>query len=466
MANKEHLEKLNAGKTTWNSWMQSEIPYGIDIEEAVLQEINIPFPDLSYANLAGKNLGAFDLRRANLKGTILDSSILVNADLRHANLSNSTLNNSNLIGAILENANLENTILRGGDLRMANLKFAYLHGADLEGADLMRANLSIAGFVRANLSKAYLAEANLTAANLSYANLEGANLYAVQALGTNFCKAKFTGACIRGWNIDSSTKLKSIDCKYIYLDFDIDDRKFYNRRPHSLSRMYKDGEFTRRFEILEDAYETIDLTFTEGIDWQDFFSSLQEVRSQNPGTGIYLQGIEDKQGQYAIRLRIETEATGKARTVLEAKIETITMELYEAKRELHEAHGENKALKWSLEETLKRPTYDFRYSQWAGGFAEKIYGDQSGGTLSTYAVLEQQIMIGAVAEILAVLQQFKQTNPTATLEEQTAFVNMAIPPSRRERLLGVLQSVGEAALQELPYGNVIKAIIEGWQDPG
>ncbi len=446
--------------------MQSEIPYGIDIQEAILQEIKIPFLDLSHADLTGIDLGGFDLRGANLEGSCLNFSTLVNADLKYANLNKSCLKGSNLTGVKLENANLENSIFQEADLRMSNLRCAYLNGADLEEANLMRANLSISGLVKANLSKVSLIEANLTASNLSHANLEGANLYAVQALGSNFYAARFTGACIRGWNIDSSTKLESVDCKYIYLDFDLNDEKFYNRRPHSPSRMYKDGEFTSRFEILEEAYETIDLTFTEGIDWQDFFSSLQEVRFQNPDTGIYLQGIEDKQGQFVIKLGIETETTGEERTILETKIETITMELYEAKRELHEAYGENKALKWSLEETLKRPTYDFKYSQWAGSFAEKVYGNQGSGNIYTFTAPEQQTMIGAIAEVLVLLQQLGQTNPAATLEEQITFVNMAIPPNRRERLLWVLQSVGEAALQELPYSNAIKAIIEGWQEQG
>jgi hypothetical protein len=111
-----------------------------------------------------------------------------------------------------------------------------------------------------------------------------------------------------------------------------------------------------------------------------FFNSLQDVRSQNPDTGIILQGVEERKGRYVVRLRLETEKTGRDREILEARIETTTKELYAIKRQLDKAHGEIKALDRSLEKALKRPTYDLRGAQFAGGFAETVEGDQIGGS--------------------------------------------------------------------------------------
>ncbi|MEL6381180.1 MAG: hypothetical protein AAFQ89_01650 [Cyanobacteria bacterium J06626_18] len=51
------------------------------------------------------------------------------------------------------------------------------------------------------------------------------------------------------------------------------------------------GEFVQQFQILESALETIDLTFTEGIDWKAFFASFQQLRQQRPGEEISIQGI-------------------------------------------------------------------------------------------------------------------------------------------------------------------------------
>lgn len=405
MANEEHLKILSKGVGIWNQWREM-------------------YPALS----------------PDLSGAILQDFSLSNADLSKANLSKANLSFSRLISAKLQDANLQE----------ADLSYAVLRHTHLSKANLRKANLYNTDLFHADLHGAILLEANLNAS---------------QVLNTDFTGVIFTGVCIANWQIGSSTTLEDVVCDYIFRTID-EEGKFSGRLPVDSNSTLASGEFELWAEVRASALETIDLTFLDGIDWQDFFNSLQDVRSQNPDTGIILQGVEERKGRYVVQLRLETEKTGRDRKILEARIETTTKELYEIRRQLDKAHGEIKALDRSLEKALNRPTYDFRYSQWAGGFAEKVFGNQSGGTLSTHAAPEQQITIGSIAEILALLQQLGQTNPMTTLEEKTAFVNMAIPPNRRERLLWVLQSVGEDVLQELPYGNAIKAIIEGWQEPG
>ncbi len=53
--------------------------------------------------------------------------------------------------------------------------------------------------------------------DLRWADLIEANLSGVQALGTNFEGAIFTGACIENWNINSENNLNDTICDYIYL---------------------------------------------------------------------------------------------------------------------------------------------------------------------------------------------------------------------------------------------------------
>ena len=66
--NTAHLELLKAGVTSWNKM------------RAAHQEF---VPDLSGAELKGKNLSGIDLHNANLSGAILSLSNLSNANLQN-----------------------------------------------------------------------------------------------------------------------------------------------------------------------------------------------------------------------------------------------------------------------------------------------------------------------------------------------------------------------------------------------
>ena len=78
-----------------------------------------------------------DLKYVNLSGADLSNVNLSNADLRYANLSNVNLRCADLSGADLSNADLRYANLSNADLRYANLS-----GANLSSADLRYANLS------------------------------------------------------------------------------------------------------------------------------------------------------------------------------------------------------------------------------------------------------------------------------------------------------------------------------------
>ncbi|WP_364417613.1 hypothetical protein, partial [Moorena sp. SIO3H5] len=89
-------------------------------------------------------------------------------------------------------------------------------------------------------------------------------------------------------------------------------------------------------------------------------------------------------------------------------------------------------------------------------------------TQHNFAPDKNQTLSEAAAEIQGLLKQLEQSNPNATDLEKTAFVNIAIPASTKQRLLSALESGGKEALRELldnPYVNVGMAIVEGWQNP-
>lgn len=79
-----------------------------------------------------------------------------------------------------------------------------------------------------------------------------------------------------------------------------------------------------------------------------------------------------------------------------------------------------------------------------------------------------QTLAEAAREIQELLQQLEKTNPTATQPQKQVFVDAAMSPTKKERLISAVQEGGKAALEEFldnPYVNVTLAIVEGWRNP-
>jgi uncharacterized protein YjbI with pentapeptide repeats len=266
VANEEHIALLNQGVEVWNEWRKTN------------REIK---PDLS-----GKYLSGADLRGADLSGVYLREVYLTGADLRGADLS----------GVYLRGADLS-----GADLSKADLSGAKLFRADLRGADFSKANLIEADLSKADLSGVYLRGADLSKADLSKANLSGADLSRTQALKTNFEEAIFTGACIADWNIDSETNLNDVICEYVYLKLNQQERC-----PNDPDQNFAPGEFTKLFQK---TIHTVDLIFSDGIDWQVFLDSFEQLQEKLQvecnSDELAIQAIEKKpDGTLVIRVEV------------------------------------------------------------------------------------------------------------------------------------------------------------------
>lgn len=393
---------LRQGVKVWNEWREEHRKIQPFLKMGNWDKSFYTYPpDLSHVDLSYANLSHADLTDTNLAATCLQSACLQSANLTKANLKSAKLRKADLSQARLVLANLNNADLIGAKISNANLNEANLSAVNFSFANLRETNL-----VKANLSRAYLRNSDCSNANFSTSYV----LYA------DFTGATLTGACIEEWHISGSTKLENVNCEYIYRNVG-EDGQYSNRLPIDSNRLFLRGEFELWASVRASALETIDLTFAEGLDWQDFFSSLQEVRQQNPDTGIFLQGVEERNGQYVVRLRIETDKTGSDRACLEAKIETMTKELVEKDRQLHEAHGEENALERTLEKTLRMatnqgPKYNFQGAQFAGGFAEIVQGDQNGGTINNYGSNTDDIV-----RLLSSLDKLSQTFPEAQQQQ-------------------------------------------------
>jgi uncharacterized protein YjbI with pentapeptide repeats len=408
----------------------------------------------------------------------------ISPKLNSLNLSNRDLSGADLIAVDLRDSDLSQTILKDAKLNGANMSGANFSGADLSEAKLRNSSLSNSDFSRVNFSNADLRDTDCQNAVFRDANFKGA-----QIIGANFEKSILTGICLENWQIGPKTKLENTKCDYIFRQHQLEADEFCLRLPVNSESDFVPGEFEQWAKVRINALETIDLTFADGIDWHAFFMTFQELQNKYADSDISIQSMERNKNSFVVRIEVSDWAD-KATIENQAKLLYVEhLKLIEAqyRQQLNAKDREIEIYKQqstNLVEIAKlaasRPftietvamanndssKYNFQGAQFAGGFAENVEGDQIGGTQYNYAAPEKQNLAEAAAEIQSLLQQLEQTNPTATLDEQKAFVNVAIPPTRRERLLGAFQAGGEAALEELPYGKVVKAIVEGWREPG
>ena len=273
-------------------------------------------------NLIDANLIGANLKGARFRGSNLANANLIGANLTNAQLVDARLYHANLIGANLTNANLEGAKLIGTKFADANLT-----NANLKGAKLVDVN-----FEGINVSGVNLQRINLSGLNLNRANLNGSILRRIQALATNFEGATLTSACIEDWNINSQTNLNNVKCDYIYLKaiYSKEEEKWIcsDRRPHNPDKIFAPGEFTKLFQKV---LETVDLIFSEGIEWAAFLESFQKLQAEIQSEELSIQAIERKSGgAFIVRVEVPAEAD-------KAEIQKYIEREYEAKLKVIEA---------------------------------------------------------------------------------------------------------------------------------
>lgn len=109
------------------------------------------------------------------------------------------------------------------------------------------------------------------------------------------------GACIQDWNINSETRLDDVECEYIYLKANKQER-----RPSDPNRDFARGEFTKLFQK---ALSTVDLIFRDGVDWQALLIALEKLRVEADGAELTVQAIENKNdGAFVVRVNVPPDA--------------------------------------------------------------------------------------------------------------------------------------------------------------
>jgi uncharacterized protein YjbI with pentapeptide repeats len=262
-----------------------------------IRQGNPKFESLRVIGLAMVAYGGTNFSGADLTGATFTNACLKNSNFADSFQRLTTLNRVRWHGAKkLDRARLGSSNLQDPRVRKLLTNLNSIE-QDLTNADLRGANLE-----RATLHRTNLTQTNLNGATLAEAELQGADLREAQCLHTDFTQADLTGVCIEAWNIDSSTCLENVQCDYIYLL-----RNGQERRPNSGS--FQPGEFTKLFQ---EVLDTIDLIFQNGIDWKAFTRTFQQVQIRHDEAELSIQSIANKgDGVVVVKLNAAPE-TDKA----------------------------------------------------------------------------------------------------------------------------------------------------------
>ena len=259
--------------------------------------------------------GGTSFRNADLTDANFTEATLKSTDFRTANLTRTCfrytkkLDRARVGKSILADTRVRELLITGN-----GYKKSYV-GANLQGANL----------TGVNLSEANLKQANLSEATLHQANLELANLTETQALATDFTEAYFTGACLEAWNIDASTKLDRVDCRFVYLlEYPQPGTGDRERRPHHISKCFEPGDFEKLYKKI---METVQILIKDGLNPEAFTAAFQKLMREFPDiTPESIQGVEKKENDVLLTLKVP-EGTDKG------KVEQIWDEFYQARLE-------------------------------------------------------------------------------------------------------------------------------------
>lgn len=151
LASEEHLEILGQGVGVWNCWRDANPGIKPDLTEAELAGRDLGNGNFSAADLSNAKMPSADLHNADLTGANLSYAVLMDANVSNANLERADLiftqlweadlNSSSFVGAGLVNAELEGADIRDGVLREASLNGTDFTGALLDGVDFAEAKL-------------------------------------------------------------------------------------------------------------------------------------------------------------------------------------------------------------------------------------------------------------------------------------------------------------------------------------
>lgn len=226
----------------------------------------------AFATLKNVDFSHADLKYARFKDAIIEG-----CQFHHAKNSDLSITDT----TPLEVSKVRKLMMTGAisDKNFANLD---LRGLDFSGLDLHEFNF---------------ANANLSFANFSGCNLKNANLSEVNAVGTCFNETQMTGACIKNWNIDTRTELNNIECDYVFLA----ENQQQRNPPEDV---FATGEFSKLYQHVAD---TIDFIVHSRAELEALSTAIEMIRVEADNEEIFVQSIERKENSIVVKLKAPPE---------------------------------------------------------------------------------------------------------------------------------------------------------------
>jgi uncharacterized protein YjbI with pentapeptide repeats len=330
--------------------------------------------DLADANFSEASLDEnTDFRHTKRRRTILDRVCWQDAKIAPTSIHGEQCRGfGGYDGSILQQPMVRELLVTRNGYRKSYV-YNILYGANLDGSNLVEANLE-----RADLRGATLRDADLRGANLTEATVRGAD----------FTGASLTGICLEGWNADHTTTLKNVDCQYVYLQ-----QNQQERRP--LVGDFASGDFEKVYTTFG---ETLDFLFRQGSDPVAFRTALAQLLQNNPNAEIKgLSKLSDELLNVSIEGIPKPEQLEVARTFKLTESSIAEQRLQETLQRNAYLEGENQAQLRQIDdqkglikglidnqmeaikemaEASKAPKYDLRNAN-VGGIADNVHGSQN-----------------------------------------------------------------------------------------
>lgn len=226
----------------------------------------------SYAKLSCVDFDGVDLRGVDFGGVQLICCNFKQTKNHHLALTTHSPLESRKVRELVVNG-----VVIEKNFQNLNLQGLNFSGLDLRGFDFSNSNVSSVNFENCDLRDADLSE--------------------VTALGTNFNHTKFTGACIKNWNIDKRTELQGVSCDFVYLD---GDKK--QRNPPEGD--FVADEFSKLYQQVAD---TIDFIANNHEELDALIQAIKKIKENSGGADIFVQNIERKEDSVIVKVKAPPE---------------------------------------------------------------------------------------------------------------------------------------------------------------
>jgi hypothetical protein len=191
--------------------------------------------------------------------------------------------------------------------------------------------------------------------NISFANFEGcilqdANLAEVTALGTNFSRSTLTGACIKNWNIDKKTQFQGVECDFVYLD----SEKQQRNPPEG---NFAADEFCKLYQQVAD---TIDFIANNHEELDALIIAIKTIKENSGGADIFVQNIERKEDSVIVKVKAppefnKEEVYKEVRREFKKELKQLKYDKQESEKKLLEQKSKSDLLEDLLKRSLERP---------------------------------------------------------------------------------------------------------------